>query len=198
MVDFFETNLFKKELAYKDIGANQKNSSSVTSTLISEPFGLAGVAALGLPYYNIPTGWTKSHISVTGFDDNATIPTCTIPSTSGGVLLTWGNSNVGNTYLTTKAVSTVGKAIVKLSFNEYRGITATSPYLFVEYSPNNGTTWFSSGWTDTTPDLTWTAYTNIVLPIGAGNVPQLKVRFGILADASGEAVSIDDVLITAT
>ena len=184
------------------IGGSYSTMGAREQTILYEPFGLNGVTGSGAPYYNVPSGWTRSHITIVGFDatdPDSEIPPCDIVGSSGTILLAFSNANVRQEYLTTKAISTLGMTNVKLSFNEYRGtLVGGSPPLTLEYSPNNGSTWSAITWTETVLDLTWVATGNINLPNGAANVQQLKLRFGVLGDASGEYVLLDDVTIKAT
>lgn len=203
----FQNNLFKKELQYKDIGVNQPNvisgsPSIFEHTILSEPFGLAGVAGSGVPYYNIPTGWTRSFNTITGFDfsdPGSDVPQCNVAGSSATIGGVFSNANVRQEYLTTKAISTVGMVNIKLNFNEYRGdLIGNPPPLTLDYSINNGSTWTSITWTETVLNLIWVASGDITLPSNAQNISQLKIRFGIFGDASNEFVSLDDVTIKAT
>lgn len=201
-IDFFEMNLYKKELQNFNPLTNNSNNTTTgptEQTILSEPFGQNGVSGLGLPYYNIPSSWTRSHTTIVGFDDPIEIPSCNLPDSSGGVLLVFSNSFIRQEYLTTLALSTIGKTNIKLNFNEYRGyLIGSPPPLTIEYSPNNGSTWFNVTWTETPLDLTWVNTGDINLPVGAENISQLKIRFGVLGDGSTEYVVLDDVKIKAT
>ena len=79
VVDFFETNLFKKELGFKNIGSNVHSPSVYVPTeqvIYSETFGNNGLNGFGFPHYNAPTGWTMSNIPVEFYGDQDVINFC--------------------------------------------------------------------------------------------------------------------------
>lgn len=207
VINSLQLNLFKRKLRGKDPNTNQGYTipgtpSIFEHTILNEPFGLAGINSFGIPYYNIPTGWAKSHITVIGFDFSdagSDIPQCNIVGSSATIGLVFSNANVRQEYLTTSAISTVGMVSIKLNFNEYRGtFIGNPPPLTLEYSINNGSTWTSITWTETVLGLTWVNTGDINLPANAQNITQLKIRFGVFGDAANEYVSLDDIKIKAT
>jgi len=199
-MDFFELNLYKRELQNFNPLTNNHNSVTTGPTeqiILNEPFGLNGLDIAGFPYYNPPINWTSDPNTVF-YGDSDTIPFCALSGSSGTVFSLLANGNNNTDYITTKAISTVGKTNIKLNFNEYRGLTAAPPAMMLDYSPDNGTNWVSITWTETNTILSWINSGDISLPVGAENKAQLKIRYGIVGNSSGEFVSIDDFIVKAT
>lgn len=165
--------------------------------ILYEPFGLNGLNGLGFPYYNTPSGWTNDS-EVVFYGDSDVIPFCDIVDSSGTIYCAFSNGSATQQYLITKAISTTGKTNIKLNFNEYRGLTTIPPSLTLDYSPDNGSTWLSIVWTETSTILNWVNSGDINLPSNAENKSQLKIRIGMLGDGSGEITAIDDFKIKAT
>lgn len=205
-VDFFEMNLYKKELQNFNPLTNTHNSVTVgptEQTILTEPFGLNGVNGGfgGFPYYNYPTGWVgnPNYANWIVYGDSDIIPFCALPSSSGTMYLAFANGNLILETVETLAISTIGKTNIKINFNEYRGYaTGLTPPLDLYYSPDNGSNWFPITWTEPVTTLTWVNTGDISLPVGAENKSQLKIRFSATGDGTGENIAIDDFIVKAT
>lgn len=206
VVDFFEMNLYKKEL--QNFNPLTNNHNGVTTgpteqTIYTEPFGLNGinVGSGGFPYYNYPTGWTGTpdYVNWLVYGDSDVTPFCSLPGSSGTMYLAFANGNIGLEVVNTIAISTISKTNIKINFNEYRGYaTGLTPPLDLYYSPDNGSNWFPITWTEPVTTLAWVNTGDISLPVGAENNAQLKIRFSTTGDASAESIAIDDFIVKAT
>ncbi len=205
-VDFFEMNLYKKELQnfnpLTNTG-NEPSSGPTEQTIYSEPFGLNGVNGSfgGFPYYNYPTGWVgdPNYVNWIVYGDSDITPFCNLSNSSGTMFLAFANSGVILETVETLAISTIGKTNIKVNFNIYKGhATGITPPLDLYYSPDNGSNWYSITWTEPVTTLTWVNSGDISLPIGAENKAQLKIRFSVTGDNTGESIAIDDFTVKAT
>lgn len=178
-------------------GGGPPKTSTSEQIILNEPFGLNGLDMSGFPYYKSPLDWTNDP-DVLFYGSSDIIPFCNIENSSGTIYAAFANGIISQDYLITKTISTVNKTNIKLNFNEYRGTTSISPPLTLDYSPNNGSTWFPITWNETSNILTWVNSGNISLPIGAENKSQLKIRIGMSTDGTGELTAIDDFKVLAT
>ena len=166
--------------------------------ILNEPFGLNGVNGSGFPYYNYPTNWTGDPNWIVYGDSDVT-PFCNLLGSSGTMFLTFANGNSLLEVMNTKSISTINKTNIKINFNIYKGYsTGITPPLNLYYSPDNGSNWFTIPWIEPVVTLSWVNSGNIILPIGAENKSQLKIRFSITGDSSGENIAIDDFKVLAT
>lgn len=201
------------------LGVSQRKSAPPSPPIVfNEIFGQDGVSPFGTGMPNgtkwssvvIPgdTWWTN-FTDGSGEDSNFDAwdptfygtPPCNLPGSSGGYQLVFINSFPGNGYTYLKT-SSLGKTSVVLEYNKYKDTFfggAPALPMTIDYSVDGGFTWFPVPFTEVVNFDVWEAVAPIVLPAGANNAADLRIRFGSVADGFFNGFYfMDDIKVTSS
>ncbi len=179
-----------------------KNISAATLILLFIGIAARGQVVLystdfGSTVGLFPTGWESSN-TINGFESVTTSASSGYSGASGNINARFqntGTAGVNHTLTFDNSLSTVGYSDIRIIW----GVRTTGTFaqnVTLEWSPD-GTNWTVCSFSQTPSNTDWTFVNNgipIQLPAGAGNIPNLRLRWSIVVNNAGN-YQIDDLVI---